>query len=480
MTNSMTVVETQAALQSGETDVARCVADLVAQKQQWDHLNSVVTFDETALRRTAAAKDDGASSRRGRLHGIAFAAKDNIDTADLPTSACTPALRGNRPPRNAPVIQRLLDEGAVLLGKTNMHELAFGITNNHGAFGAARNPYDARLIPGGSSGGSGAAVAAGIVPFALGTDTGGSVRIPAALCGVAGLRPTLGRYPQSGVVPISTTRDTVGPIARTVADLSLVDSVLSGESATLEPVALNGLRLGVPRRYFYDNLERGVATRIERLLESLRSAGVVLVEQDIAGIGQLNEAVSFPVVTYEARRSLERYLEQSAPTVAFEAIVAQIASPDVKPVYEALSNPDLLSSQAYLDVINAARPALQRAFASYFRDHRLDAYLVPTCCLTARPIGQDQTIELNGAQLPTFATYIRNTDPSSNAGIPSISIPAGLTEDGLPVGALLEAPHGSDRRLLSIAQEIERLCGPCATPAPYRTSAPTSRRAAAR
>jgi mandelamide amidase len=469
MTSLMTVIETQAALQSGKMNVSRAIAGLVGRKQQWEHINSIVAFDDATLRKTAGARDKVARGSRGRLHGIAFAAKDNIDTIDLPTSACTPALRGNHPPRNAPVVQRLLDDGALLLGKANMHELAFGITNNHGAFGAARNPYDPRLIPGGSSGGSAAAVAAGIVPFALGTDTGGSVRIPAALCGVAGLRPTLGRYPQAGVVPISTTRDTVGPIGRTVADLSLLDAVLSGESSSLEPVALRGLRLGVPRHYFYDNLEPGVAEVLERLLDSLRSAGAALIEHDIAGIGTLNEAVSFPVVTYEARRSLERYLEQSAPGVSFESVVAQIASPDVQPVYQTLANVDLLSPQAYSDVINNARPALQQAFASYFRDHRLDACLVPTCCLTARQVGQDQTVELNGAQVPTFATYIRNTDPSSNAGIPSLSIPAGLTAAGLPVGALLEAPHGSDRRLLSIAQAVERVCDPIEPPSTTAT-----------
>jgi mandelamide amidase len=398
------------------------------------------------------------------LHGVPFVAKDNIDTVDLPTTACTPALRRNRPPRNAPVLERLLGAGALLLGKTNMHELAFGITNNHGAFGAAHNPYDLECIPGGSSGGSAAVVAAGIVPFALGSDTGGSVRIPAALCGIAGLRPTLGRYSQDGVVPISPTRDTVGPMARTVADLALVDGVITGESSPLEPVKLSGLRIGVPRGYFYENLEPAVATLMQAFLARLRSEGVTLVEESIPDVQKLDEAVSFVVVNYEARRCLESYLAKSAAGISFEAVASQIASPDVKPVYEAIANLDLVPEKVYRETLEVHRPALQRSLGEYLRTHRLDAYVVPTCCMTARPIGQDQTVELNGQQVPTFMSFIRNADPSSNAGIPSISIPVGLSGSGLPVGAMIESAAGSDRRLLAIAQAFEHVCGPIAPP----------------
>jgi mandelamide amidase len=309
-------------------------------------------------------------------------------------------------------------------------------------------------------------VAAGIVPFSLGSDTGGSVRIPAALCGIVGLRPTLGRYPQGGVIPISPTRDTVGVMARTVADVALVDGAITGETAMPGPVELSGLRIGIPREYFYDDLESDVAIRVEELLAKLRSAGVILVEESIADIARLDAAVSFVLVNYEARRSLEQYLAQSAPGIAFETVVSKIASPEVKPVYEAIANPNIVPEPVYREAVDVHRPALQRAFADYFQRHRLDALLVPTCCMTARPIGQDETVELNGRQVPTFMSFIRNTDPSSNAGIPSISIPAGLSNAGLPVGAMLEGPMGSDRRLLAIAQAFERLCGPVNLPSP--------------
>lgn len=457
MTKLLSTLEILSALRSGRSTVASHVADSIERNREFRELNAIVAIDPVRLMSLAQTRDQERANgnARGALHGIAFAAKDNIDTVDLPTSACTPALRGNVPPRNAPVVQRLLDAGALLFGKANMHELAFGITNNHGAFGPARNPHDPRLITGGSSGGAAAAVAAGIVPFSLGTDTGGSARIPAALCGIAGFRPTLGRYSQDGVVPISKTRDTVGVMARTVADIALVDGVISGDSTDLKRVDLAGLRIGIPREYFYADLEPAVAARMDELMRSLKAAGVTLVEENIRDIGKLNEAVSFPVAMYEARRCLEQYLAQSAPRVKVADIVAQIASPDVKPVYEAALNPEVIAESVYRAAIDVHRPALQSALAQYLDHHRLDAYLVPTCCLTARPIGHDETVELNGQQVSTFFTYIRNTEPSSNAGTPGISIPIGASDSGLPVGAMLEARAGDDRRLLAIAAAIE-------------------------
>jgi mandelamide amidase len=460
------LVSAREAIITGRLTSQEYVAELIDRKQQWDHLNCLVAFDAQKVRAAAIDRDRVMQRERDSrpLNGLPFVAKDNIDTTDLPTTACTPALRDHHPPQNAPVVARLLEAGAILFGKCNMHELAFGVTNNGGAFGAARNPYDQNLIPGGSSGGTAAAVSAGLVPFGLGSDTGGSVRIPAALCGIVGLRPTLGRYPQDGVVPISPTRDTVGPMARCVADVALVDAVISGQTASIEPVRLSKLRLGVPREYFFENLEPGVARSMEALLHALKSQGTVLIEESIPNIKALDEAVSFVVVNYEARRALEQYLKRSAPSVSFDKLLQQIATPAVKSIYGAIASNELVSEDTYLRAINVDRPALQHAIHDYIKTHRLDGYIVPTCCMTARPIGQDDTVELNGAQVPTFGSFIRNADPSSNAGIPSISIPIGLTDSGLPIGAMIEAQSGSDKRLLAMAQSIERLCGPIPAP----------------
>ena len=169
------------------------------------------------------------ASRWDRLHGVPIALKDNINTAAFPTTAGTPALRRHRPKANAPVAQALIDAGAIVFGKTGLHELAFGITSNNPGFGAIHNPFDPKHVPGGSSGGSGAVVGARVVPASIGTDTGGSVRVPAAFCGVQGFRPTVRRWPQAGIVPISSTRDTAGPLARNAADLAAIDAAVTSE-----------------------------------------------------------------------------------------------------------------------------------------------------------------------------------------------------------------------------------------------------------
>jgi Asp-tRNA(Asn)/Glu-tRNA(Gln) amidotransferase A subunit family amidase len=234
------------------------------------------------------------------------------------------------------------------MAKTNMHELAFGITSTNSAYGFMKNPYNKAMIPGGSSGGTAVGIAARMSSAGLGSDTGGSVRIPPALCGIVGLRPSVGngnkRYPDRGVVPISHTRDTVGPMARTVA-----------------------------------------------------------------------AAKTMPKEAYDA-------------------------------------------------AIMTGRPQLQKLYADYFKENDVDAVIFPTTPLPARPINPDgdtgkDTVELNGKEVPTFPTYIRNTDPGSNAGIPGLSLPAGLTKSNLPVGLELDGPVGSDQRLLAIGVAMEAAFG---------------------
>jgi mandelamide amidase len=312
------------------------------------------------------------------------------------------------------------------------------------------------LIPGGSRGGCAAAVAARIVPGAIGTDTGASVRLPAALCGVVGLRPTVGRYPGSGIVPISHTRDTPGPIARAVADIALLDGVMVGRDTALPEPDLRGVRLGVPRRYFYDGADPEVLASMEDALAALRGAGVELVEAEVEALGPLNEAVGFPVALYELTQDLPAYLQACGDTLTLADIAAGIGSPDVAAIVRGQLGDQAVPLAAYEQAMRV-RPKLQAAYAEYFAAHRLDAMVFPTSILPARPIGQDDWIELNGEQVPTFPTYIRNTDPGSNAGIPGISVPCGLTRAGLPIGLELDGPAHSDRRLIALAAAVERL-----------------------
>jgi mandelamide amidase len=448
-------------VRSGTLRSTDLVQALLAGAEQRKALNAIITLNPEARDRASAL--DALAHRGdfvGPLHGVPIVVKDNIAGAGLPTTAGTPALRDFRPRQDAPVLQRLLDAGAVLLAKTNMHELAFGITSNNAGFGAVGNPYAPDRFAGGSSGGTGAAIAARIVPAGLGTDTGGSVRIPAALNGIVGLRPSIGRYPQEGIVPISHTRDTAGPMARTVADLVLLDGVITGEPTTLAPAALEDLRLGLPKP-FNDDLDPEVARVRDAAIERLKTAGVDLIEIDLAEIAALNEKVGFPVALYEAKRDIPAYLTRYGAGVDLTRLAAQIASPDVRFVFdELILGKQAIPEEVYRTAMEDARPKLQKAYANAFAQHRIGALLFPATPLPAQTIqGSDREVTLNGRKVPTFQTFIRNTDPGSNAGIPGLVIPAGVTHEGLPVGLELDGPAGSDRDLLRIGLALEAAFG---------------------
>jgi len=446
---------------SHEALVDACLARIDAHAR----LNAFITVDAEGARAAARNADRG-KGIDGPLTGIPVVVKDNIHVRGLPATAGTPALAEFVPARDAPTVARLRAAGAIVLGKTNMHELAFGATGFNHAFHhpdvvGVRNPYDADRIAGGSSSGSASAVAARMALGALGTDTGGSMRIPCALNGCASLRPSWGRYDGAGVIPIANSRDTVGPMASCMADVALLDAVITGESG-LDPVCLTELRLGVVPG-FWANMDEETRALTASAVARLEGAGVRFIEVPEARLQEMNEAVGFPVVFHEAYTDMVAYLREQGPCISIEALFERIASPDVKGIYEACVlghktfGPDgtlVDVADIYARAMAEGRPALRRHYDELFRAHRLDAFVFPTTPIVA-PVARPEV------SLPeNFHLLIQNTEPAASAGLASIQLPIGLgVRTGLPVGLELDGPAMSDRRLLAIGIALESLLG---------------------
>jgi aspartyl-tRNA(Asn)/glutamyl-tRNA(Gln) amidotransferase subunit A len=396
---------------------------------------------------------------RGPLHGIPISLKDNIYTEGIRTTAGSKILKDFVPQHDAPVVARLKEAGAVLLGKTNMHEFAYGVTSNNPHYGPVRNPWDLARIPGGSSGGSAAAVAAGLCFGSIGTDTGGSIRIPAALCGVVGIKPTFGRVSVKDVIPLAPHLDCVGPLARTSADAAnMLDPIIVRDKGepTLQSAARSSrvhrrFRLGLPKGFFSDVISPEVQFAFEQALRILRKSNCNLKEVSIPLLFETEDAGN-QIAWAEAAHYHQR--AGWFPTRAGEY------GEDVRTRLELGAK---VSATAYLQAMELRYSFIER-FHAAMAGSNLDALVVPTTPIPAPIIGEETTM-VCGANHPTRSLLLRLNRPANLGGLPAISVPCGFTPEDLPVGLQLIGAATAESLLLQIARMFE-LASPLRQPRP--------------
>jgi indoleacetamide hydrolase len=470
--HELSAVEAVAAMTRGDLKAEVYARALLERCAAARALNAFITLEPDRVLEAAREADRARArgARLGPLHGLPIPIKDSVNTRDYPTTAGTPALKDFRPRADAPIVATLRGAGAIVLGKTNLHELSYGWTSNNLAFGAVHNPYDPARIPGGSSGGTAAAVAAHCAPLGVAEDTEGSIRVPAALCGLAALRPTTGRYTTEGAVPISPLFDQVGPHARSVGDLALFDAVATGDHRALRPGALRGAKLALVRDYYYDGLDPEVERASGEALARLAAAGAELVEVELPDVAALIKLITEPVQDHDVRLELPRYLERYGAPVSFDALLAR-ASADVRATFadEVLpGSPGFTSEEKYRAAVEVHLPRLRALYREFFARTGAAALVFPATMVTAPAIGEDDTLTVRGRPVAFAKAIARNIAPGSTAGLPGLVLPAGLSREGLPVALEFDGPAGSDRALLALGLSAAAALGPI--PAPLRWS----------
>lgn len=377
--------------------------------------------------------------------GPAITVKDNIAVAGMPMTAGTPAFAGVYPVRDATAVRLLRGAGGEIVAKTTLHELALGVTGNNVFSGPVRNPADPTRVSGGSSAGSAASLAVGYGVLSLVTDTGGSARVPAALCGVIGFRPSTGRFPMDGVVGLSPSRDTIGLMARDMEQILWADAVLSGEPDLPEILRP---RIGVLDEAGRRPLTAPVAAAYDAAVAELVAAGFECLPVDLSEVLAIDGRCGFAIAMYETREALTRAAAELAG-ISLEALVEQVASPDVRDLLLAPPVPDSVYRAAMMEWA-----ALRRAYAALFSARQHDALFVPTVPATAAHIGAEDMIELADGAMPVFPAYTLFTRPDSMAGLPSVSLPLAVESGVLPVGGMLVGARDADRALLALARQL--------------------------
>jgi aspartyl-tRNA(Asn)/glutamyl-tRNA(Gln) amidotransferase subunit A len=420
-------------------------------------LNAFITVDPDYSLAQAIEADRwlAAGDQHHPLTGIPVALKDTIPTAGLRTTAGSRVLADWVPDADPPVVQRLRSCGAVVIGKTNLHEFGYGGTSENERFGPVRNPWDPRRVAGGSSGGSAAAVAAGLAAAAVGTDTAGSVRIPACQCGTVGFKPTYGRVPTAGLIPLAWSLDHVGAITRNARDAELLLDAMSGRrpqrldflgataSASSAPRPVEGLRVGLPRQYAFEGVDPDIADLVRKAAAAFTSLGVTVEDVDVPGL-ELATATAYTIIATEARAYHSRWWPERVEDYGA----------DVRGKLQAATR---LSADDYVQA-QRARAQIVEALATALEE--VDAIVTPGAPLTPQRVGQTE-VSFGGQLRPTTGggVFSRLTAPFNLSGGPAISVPCGLTAAGMPVGLQIASAPGRDELVLRLAVAYEDKAG---------------------
>ncbi len=451
----LTISEAAPLIDSKQLSPVELVEAHIKRIEQTDErLNSFITLlaEEAAAAASIAESEIQGGDYRGPLHGIPIGLKDLYYTKGIRTTIGSKIMRDFIPDYDAAVTERFRNAGAILMGKLQMHEFALGATSENPHDGPARNPWDTTRITGGSSGGSGSSVAAGQCMAALGSDTGGSVRIPASACGIAGLKPTFGRISRIGVFPLANSLDTVGPMTRTVRDTAIVMNAIAGfdqrdQSSANRPDEdftrllgqdVSGLRIGVPQDYFYDMIDDEVIEAVEQAAKTLEALGANVEECSIPAL-QNSISISGTILLTEAAEIHLDNLRERAD--------------DFDPAVRGRLEEGAMTPAVSFIAAQRARTEFNRAIAEAMQTY--DILLAPTTALGAPKLG-DRVVDVGGVQEAKLAIMPRLTRPHNICGIPTVSVPCGFTSDGLPIGMQLAARSFEDALALQVAYAYEQ------------------------
>lgn len=451
----MTVRELGRLLRAGKLSCMELIQQTIADVKTRDLFRSLITLTEEDALKQAAERDKELASGidRGPFHGIPTAYKDIFYTRGVRTTGGSLIYRDFVPEYDATVVERLKAAGAISIGKANLHELAYGVTSKNPHYGFVLNPRDPDRIPGGSSGGSAALVAASFLPFSLGTDTGGSIRIPASYCGVTGLKPTYGRVSRYGVLPLAFSLDHVGPLASCAEDCALAMNVIAGPDPSdsscapfpppefdLRPLAnLHGVRIGIPKNFYFEGIDDQVISGVKNAIAEIGRRGASLIDVQLPDMHEATAAAR--IIQYSETAALYAHHTDAA-----------LFGTDV---WALIQQGKIVAAHEYVNA-QRIRTLFRRDFNALWQ--KIDILAAPTTPVSA-PLVVEATVQIGSQREDTRMASTRLVRAINFLGEPALSIPCGKTRNGLPIGLQLISPPFSEPKLLQVARALEPLLG---------------------